>query len=154
MKIRMLMALVLLISGALSVAEEKWLTDFEAAKKQAEEKKLPILADFSGSDWCGWCNLLDSEVFSKKAFLEHASTNYILFVADFPMHKVLPEETAKQNTTLAEKYDIKGFPTVLILDKSGKELARTGYREGGEAAYIEHLKQLLENSSKEADKKK
>ena len=30
-----------------------WTMDFEAAKKLAKEKKLPILLNFTGSDWCG-----------------------------------------------------------------------------------------------------
>ena len=47
---------------------EGWLTDFGAAKKAAAERKVPILANFAGSDWCGWCIRLDEEVFSTDAF--------------------------------------------------------------------------------------
>ncbi len=31
-----------------------WTMDFEAAKKIAAEKNLPLLLNFTGSDWCGW----------------------------------------------------------------------------------------------------
>ena len=48
--------------------KEAWLTDFEAAKARAAELKRPILADFSGSDWCGWCIRLDREVFQTAIF--------------------------------------------------------------------------------------
>ena len=34
--------------------ESAWLTDLEAAKKQAAADKKPILMFFTGSDWCGW----------------------------------------------------------------------------------------------------
>ncbi|MBL7077030.1 MAG: thioredoxin family protein [Kiritimatiellae bacterium] len=120
-----------------------WLTDFEAAKKLAAERKVPILADFSGSDWCGWCIKLDKEVFSKKPFQDYAKKNVVLFLADFPSRKQLPAKVTKQNEKLAETYGIRGFPTVLLLDAKGKELGRTGYQAGGPKAYVKHVEDLL-----------
>lgn len=134
--------LAILISGACIAEESAWLTDFEQAKKEAAKRDVPILVNFSGSDWCGWCIKLDKEVFSKKEFLAYAKEDLVLFVADFPSRKKLPEATAKQNKALQKKYRIQGFPTVLILDAEGKVTGRTGYRKGGPAAYVKHLKEL------------
>ncbi len=120
-----------------------WLTDFDAAKKLAAERKVPILADFSGSDWCGWCIKLDKEVFSKKAFQDYATKNVVLFLADFPSRKQLPAKVTKQNEKLAETYKVRGFPTVLLLDNKGKVLGRTGYQAGGPEAYIKHVKGMI-----------
>lgn len=124
---------------------EGWLTDFEAAKKLAAEKNLPILADFSGSDWCGWCIKLDKEVFSQDAFKAYAKENLVLFLADFPSRKPQPEEVKKQNVALRDKYfgPRDGYPTVLLLDAEGKVLKRTGYKAGGAEKYVEHIKKLL-----------
>jgi len=139
---------VLALAALLARAETtEWMTDFDAAQKKAAEKKLPILADFSGSDWCGWCIRLDKEVFSQKEFREYAKTGIVLFLADFPQRKKLPAKLVKQNERLSGKYAIKGFPTVLLLDAKGKVLARTGYQEGGAKAYVEHLKQLLASAT-------
>ena len=124
-------------------ADEGWSTDFEGAKKRSAEKNIPILADFSGSDWCGWCIKLDNEVFSKKEFQEYAKSNLVLFLADFPARKKLADNVVKQNAELAEKYGIRGYPTVLLLDKDGKVLARTGYQAGGPEAYVKHIKSLV-----------
>lgn len=121
----------------------EWLTDFEAAKREAAERNVPILADFSGSDWCGWCIKLDSEVFGKEEFTKYASKNLVLFVADFPAQKPQPEALKEQNKKLAAKYEVKGFPTVLVLDAKGEVMARTGYRRGGAEQYVEHLKEVL-----------
>ena len=121
-----------------------WLTDFEAAKKLAAEKNLPILVDFSGSDWCGWCIKLDNEVFSQDAFKAYAKDNLVLFLADFPNSKPQPAEVKEQNEALAEKYGIRGFPTVLLLDAEGNVLNRTGYQRGGAEKYVEHIKELLQ----------
>lgn len=120
-----------------------WLTDFEAAKKLAAEKNVPILADFSGSDWCGWCMKLDEEVFSQQTFKKFAAGQLVLFLADFPQGKEQTAEVRAQNEKLAKKYGVRGFPTVFLLRADGTVLAKTGYQPGGAAAYVEHLKGLM-----------
>ena len=136
--------LVLFAAGASRLmAGEGWLTDFEQAKAEAANKNLPILADFAGSDWCGWCIRLDNEVFSKDTFKEYAKDHVILFLADFPNSKPQTAEVKAQNKALAEKYGIQGFPTVLLLDETGKVIGRTGYQAGGPDAYVKHLESLL-----------
>ena len=132
-----------------TVAENLWGTNFEAAKEAAAERGVPILVDFTGSDWCGWCIRLKEEVFEKDAFLEYAKENLVLLELDFPMQTELPEELREQNEELRERYQIRGFPTILLLDAEGEELARTGYQAGGPEKYIEHLQELLADSDED-----
>lgn len=120
-----------------------WMTDFDAAKAKAKAENKPMLVDFTGSDWCGWCIKLDKEVFSKAAFKNYAEKNLILVEIDFPRKKEQSPETKAQNEALAEKYGIRGFPTILILDPGGEVIERTGYRRGGAEKYVEHLKGIL-----------
>ena len=128
---------------AVTAEKTAWLTSFDDAKAEAAKRKVPILADFSGSDWCGWCIKLDREVFSKSEFKEYAGANLVLLMVDFPRSKEQSAEVKKQNSKLSDQYQIEGFPTVLLLDAQGKELARTGYQPGGAAAYVAHLKSLI-----------
>ncbi len=141
-KIALVMSL-LVVSNIVAVASDGWLTNFEEAKKVAAEKNLPIIADFSGSDWCGWCIKLDNEVFSKEEFKKYAKDNLVLFMADFPRASKQSAEIKKQNETLAKQYGVRGFPTVLVLDSTGKQIAKTGYQAGGAKKYIEHIKGLI-----------
>jgi thioredoxin-related protein len=120
-----------------------WTSDFAKAKSAAVTKKLPVLALFTGSDWCPWCKKLNGEVLATDEFKTYAKDNLVLFIADFPRTTQLPKETTKQNQGLAEKYKVDGFPTVVLMDAAGKEIARAGYREGGGKAYVEYLKGLL-----------
>ena len=120
-----------------------WLTSLDEAKKAAATRGVPILVDFSGSDWCGWCMKLDKEVFSQQAFKDFAKTNVVLLLVDFPRHKALAANLKEQNRKLADTYGIRGFPSVLLLDATGKLLAQTGYQPGGAGKYVEHLKALL-----------
>ena len=135
---------ILFISAVAAVAGDAvWHDDFEAAKAEAKKRDVPILVNFSGSDWCGWCKKLDREVLAKSEFKDYAKKSIVLFVADFPSKKKLAKKTVEQNKALQKEYEVQGFPTVLLLDAEGKEIARTGYKAGGPVAYVEHLKALL-----------
>jgi thioredoxin-related protein len=128
-------------------AEEPWLTDFMAAQQASQEKKRPILAAFVGSDWCPWCQKLETEIFNQPEFKDFVRDRFILFQADFPKHKELSVELKNQNQGLMKQYAVKKFPTVLFIDAEGKEVARTGFRYGGAENYVRHLKELLESVS-------
>jgi thioredoxin-related protein len=136
--------MVMMMAGSVWAGSESWETDFAKAKAKAAEKNLPILVVFSGSDWCGWCQKLEREVWGKDEFKTFAAEALVLFLADFPQKAKLSEVLDKQNKELADKYGVKGFPTVILLDKEGKEKARTGYKPGGAEEYVKHLKTLIE----------
>ena len=83
----------------------------------AAEKKLPILLNFSGSDWCGWCKLMEKNVFSEPKWKDYAKDNLMMVVLDFPKNtKLVPEKFVKRNDELKAKYEVEGFPTFIVLD--------------------------------------
>ncbi|MDP6543396.1 MAG: thioredoxin family protein [Phycisphaerae bacterium] len=121
-----------------------WTEDLDLAMEFAARTKRPIVLDFTGSDWCGWCIKLHDEVFSKKAFKDYADKNLVLVAIDFPRGKKLPDEIKQRNSKLAQKYGVRGFPTIVILDSTGeKELGRTGYVRGGPTAFIAGVKKIV-----------
>ena len=127
---------------------EGWMTNWEQAKAKAKAENKPILIDFTGSDWCGWCIKLDKEVFAQKAFKEYAAKNLVLMDVDFPRKKEQAADLKKQNKELEKQYPLEGYPTVLLLDAEGKKLSEDiGYREGGPEAYVKHLAELLEKAA-------
>ncbi len=126
-----------------AAAEAKWGTDYKASLAQAKREGKFVLADFSGSDWCGWCKKLDKEVFSKKQFVKWAGENVVLLVVDFPRATPQDATVAAQNKELLEKYKVTGFPTVLFLDGEGKIVAQAGYMAGGAKAWIAAVEKSL-----------
>jgi thioredoxin-related protein len=122
---------------------DDWMTDFAAAKIIAAAEQKPLLLDFTGSDWCGWCIKLDKEVFSQKVFKEFATDNLVLVELDFPRGKEQSEDLKAQNKALSEKYGIRGFPTILVLSPEGELIEKTGYQRGGPEAYVAHIKEIL-----------
>jgi thioredoxin-related protein len=123
-------------------AKPGWLTSYEQAQKESQAKHRLLLMDFTGSDWCGWCIMLDKEIFSKPEFKEYASKNLVLLELDFPRNKRMPAETVAQNERLAIQYRISGFPTVLVFDSAGKQVGMLGYTPGGPQAFIAQLEKL------------
>ena len=124
-----------------NATEAIWHTNLEKAIQIAKNKDKPILLQFSGSDWCKWCIKLNDEVLFKKEFTDYAKDNMILVNLDFPRSIPQTDELKAYNQGLLNKYGVRGFPTVLLLDKNGDVVLQTGYQPGGPAAYIQHIKQ-------------
>jgi len=119
--------------------ELSWYINLEEAVKVAQEENKNILVNFTGSDWCGWCIKLDTEVFSQSEFGEYADENLILVKLDFPRKKQLPMDEQEYNYGLSRKYGVRGFPTILLLDSDGNLVRQTGYQPGGAESYIKHI---------------
>jgi protein disulfide-isomerase len=117
----------------------EWIDSYEAALAAAQASKRPILIDFTGSDWCGWCIKLHKEVFDTPEFKQWASEKVVLLKADFPHRTPIAPEVKQQNQQLAAKFQIDGYPTIVVIDATGKELARSGYLDGGPKAWIDDL---------------
>jgi protein disulfide-isomerase len=119
---------------------EGWMDDFQAALKKAAKENKHIVANFSGSDWCGWCKRLDKEVFATSEFVQEATKQFVLLMIDTPRDKSrLTEKARKENPDLVKKFEIRGFPTVVVLDPKGKEVCRLGYQQGGPEKYLKRL---------------
>lgn len=135
---------VLMFPVALIASGREWGDDYEAALKESSDTGKPIIANFTGSDWCPYCVNLEKEVFAKAEFKKWAKKNVVLLIVDFPRHKKLKTDVRKQNKRLAAKYGVRGYPTVLIMDSEGKKIGRTGYAAGGPEKWIVNVERTVE----------
>ena len=142
MKRLLLFAIVVAASSVF--AAEGWQTNYKAALEQAAQENKPVLIDFTGSDWCGWCIKLTKDTFSQPAFQEFAKKNLVLVELDFPQGKPQAADVQKQNEALQQKFGVRGFPTLVILNSQGMEIARqSGYLPGGPKAFIAWVEQAV-----------
>jgi protein disulfide-isomerase len=74
------------------------------------------MANFTGSDWCGWCKRLTASVFSKEEFKQWADENVVLLELDFPRRKQIPAKYRQQNMNLQKAFKITGYPTIWVFD--------------------------------------
>lgn len=147
-----------LIAAVLSIPQPviergKWLTDFEQAKHDAKATGRPIVANFTGSDWCPYCIRLEKEVFKSEMFQDWAEGSAILFEADFPRNKELPDPLKKQNDRLNREYAVTGYPTILFLNGDGEILGRSGYLQvpGPKTWTEDATRQIAEGKSRLAE---
>lgn len=137
----LILALVALCAPSFSYAKDevKWQTNFNQALEQSQSNHKPIVLFFTGSDWCSWCSKLDHEVFETPEFNQATKDKFIFVKLDFPRKQKLDPALAAQNKQLQDKYHIKGYPSLVVIDSNQKVLGTTGYRAGGGKAYADHL---------------
>ena len=102
--------------GALSQSpvtaqEVKWRHDYNAARREAEQKNLPLVVDI-GTENCYWCNKLEAITFHDPAVAEIMNTRYIPLKVD-----------AQRNPALTDALRIQAYPTVVLAASDGKILA-------------------------------
>ena len=65
-------------------------------------------------------------------------------VLDFPRERKMDETQRIYNRGLSNKYNVTGFPTVIVMDAEGKVLYReSGYGGNSAAAYVAIMKKKL-----------
>jgi len=130
-----------------NVCSQNWQSTFEEAQALAVKENKNIVLVFSGSDWCAPCIKLEKTVWMSDAFQKEATKSWVTYKADFPKKKAnqLAPELTEQNKKLAEKYNSGGsFPLVVLLDKSGKVLGMTGFKNVSAEEYVAMLKKMTE----------
>ncbi len=128
-----------------------WLVDVDEAYAESQKTGKPILANFTGSDWCGWCKRLTKSVFVHKEFKDWAEKNVVLLELDFPRRKSLPARFKQQNQNLQQAFKVRGYPTVWLFDLSKEStdsqysisaLGKTGYTKTA-SEFITNINEMI-----------
>jgi thioredoxin:protein disulfide reductase len=103
-----------------------WIVYSDEALIQAQKENKPVMIDFY-AEWCGACHELEQKTFSTDDFKELS--------AGFKLVKFDATEDNESIQKVLKKYDIKGLPTVLFINRNGtllKELTFTQFLEMNE----------------------
>lgn len=88
--------------------EVKWRSDYHAARKEAQEKNLPLLIDF-GTPGCFWCRKMDESTFRDPRIMALMNERYIPLKID-----------AEREVHLANVLNIESYPTFVAAAPDGR----------------------------------
>src|SRR6266478_9719023 len=89
----------------------KWRSDYNSARKEANEKNLPILIDF-GTSSCFWCRKLDESTFRDPRVVALMNERFVPLKID-----------AEREVHLTNHLRIESYPTIVLATSEGKILS-------------------------------
>ena len=89
--------------------------DFARAMARAKESRRKLVVDF-WTDWCMPCRRLDEWIWTDAEVADLLNAGYVGVKLDGDLEK-----------DLVRRFCPSGYPTVIVLDSSGKEIRRFGY---------------------------
>lgn len=91
-----------------------WKAYSDEVLKEAQNSKKPVIIDFYAT-WCTPCRELDEATFHDPSVVKEADSNFVMVKVDVTRGGNPAYER------LLQQYDIKGVPTIVFLDTSGRE---------------------------------
>jgi thiol:disulfide interchange protein DsbD len=99
----------------------QWLEYDEKLLQKARAQSKPVIIDFT-ADWCIPCRELEERTFSSPTVIAKAK-QFVTLRVD------LTHSTKPENRSSMKGYHIKGVPTVIFLDRNGKEIENLRFYE-------------------------
>jgi thioredoxin-related protein len=108
----------------------QWRTDYNAARKEADKKGLPLVIEFS-TDNCFWCRRLENETFADPVVAKVMNEKFVALKID-----------ANKDAQLVQMLSIRAYPTVILAAPDGKILGTLeGYKDA--ASFHDYLQRTL-----------
>lgn len=134
-------------SHAADLSTLSWVSSYDEALAQAKESNQSVVLLFTGSDWCHWCKVMEKEFLADKTFIRNLKNEFLFVCVDFPKSFKLPTDLAEENQRLFKRYNVNGFPTLVVLNAEGRALGRSGYRTISPAQFAAELQAMRHSRS-------
>lgn len=92
-----------------------WRADLDTALAEASRRGVPVLVDFSAS-WCPPCIAMQHDVWPDAEVGRLIEARVVPVMVD-----------VDRDPRTAERFDVTGIPTILLLDPDGRVLQQAGY---------------------------
>lgn len=118
---------------------------FVDALVRAQEKKLPLVVLFTGSDWSEASIAFETEIAANSIFTDWAERRVVLLTVDIPRSGI-DASTRTARRSLASRLAVSSFPTAVFLDVNETELGRLAHDPDGPAAWVKRAELILEGN--------
>lgn len=109
----------------------------ELLAASAKEKKYVFIDVYA--TWCGPCKYMAVKIFPQEKMGTYFNKNFV--VAKFDAER-------GEGVSIAEKYNVRAYPTFLILDSTGKEVGRiVGGADPDD--FIAKVQEVVDNAQKD-----
>lgn len=119
-----------------------WLTDYNTARTIASQQDRCVFIAFTSMDGGEWSARMDREIFQTDEFKKYARKNLVLVRIDFPSAPGTQPASAASRT-LADLFNIRGFPTIAVVNPLGQKLVDSKYRKGGPTPFLAELDPII-----------
>jgi thioredoxin-related protein len=124
-----------------------WLTDYNVARTISAQSERCIFLAFTDMNEGDWSRRMDEEIFQTSQFRQYARKNLVLVRLDFSPSTTRPDVQSAQNKTLADLFNIRGFPTIVVVNPLGQKLLDSKYMKGGPMTFLSELDPILQNDA-------
>lgn len=115
-----LLALVLVVLAVLPFLRTRpasipWNSSSQAAFEQAHQNTQEILV-YLYTDWCGYCRRMNQTTFTDAQLINEMGDRFVWLK--------LNAETDSDGLEMQRRFQVTGYPTILVLDSNGREIDR------------------------------
>lgn len=136
-------ALVLMACATYSQAEPpelQWMRRLDEAKQVAIKQDKDLLVNFTGTEWCYACIMLERTVLCKPEFAATAE-EFVFVKIDFPIDRDKLGELKPLYDKWLKECLVDSIPTIVLADADGRPYAYQGYNADLTAPdYVTRLK--------------
>jgi len=111
--------------------------------KQAALEQKPVLIAFIGRGWSVASDRFEQRVLKDEAFVEFSRNHLLLGEIHGRAHPKLPKKIQARLQALVIHFDVKAYPTFILLAPDGTEVLRHGYRDITGEQYADLLRAVL-----------
>ena len=119
-----------------------WITDYNTARTIAAQSDRYIFLAFTSMNEGEWSKRMDQEIFQTDQFKQYARKHLVLVRVDFSAPATRPQSLAERKN-LADLFNIRGFPTVVVVNPLGQKLVDSKYIKGGPQVFLSELDPII-----------